>query len=760
MPWSIGIPEERLGMFPIKRRKFLQLVGSSTLATLALSQFNLQQQGNFNRVFAQSLPRKLALLVGINDYADSGRLAPLQGCITDVELQQQLLIHRFGFNPIDILTLTNAQATRQGILEAFEEHLIQQAQPGDVIVFHFSGYSCFVADPDCDFPDCLLNTLVPVDSTVQPDGSVSDIAGNTLWLLLAALNTENVTVVIDASHSGGFTRSDVGSSSSSISKPIGKTRDRTSLKISTQEQAYQQQWLKRLSLSPSEFKERRQAGIAKGMLLTASQRGQLSSEGGFNDFYAGTFTYLLTQYLWQQPGNEQARNAFANIVRGVTPLSFTAQIPQLAIKPNSGNELRPIYFLERRTPPAEAVITQVEGEKVKLWLGGIEPKSLLAFTQGAMLTIIDNAGKEQGLVQLESCQGLVGVGKVLKATPNKVQVGALLQERIRGIPDNLTLRLGLDPSLGNNLAQVQKALQEVKFIEVLPLEDEVDYILGRMNAAYSFSQKTALTPVGSIGLFLPRRVIVPGSFGASGETVMDAVKRLQPKFKSLLATRVVKLALNSNSSRLKVTAWMTREDNTQDMIANAFALRGSSKKSVPGQANTFGFGTSGTAPVLPIATYVQLHIANHESYVLYCSILVIDSSREISVIFPNKWAATEDITRVEAGQTLLIPDSNKDNFRLVTQEPKGVAEVLIIASRKPLRKTLLSLRAIASRGGLHGGPIALDAPDDPTNVIANLLDDLDAGNETNNAIATTNNPGVHHLDTTQLAVLSIPFEVI
>jgi hypothetical protein len=67
--------------------------------------------------------------VGINQYKD----APLQGCVTDVNLQQQLLIHRFGFNPKDILILTDEQATRQGILNAFEEHLIKQAKPGDVV---------------------------------------------------------------------------------------------------------------------------------------------------------------------------------------------------------------------------------------------------------------------------------------------------------------------------------------------------------------------------------------------------------------------------------------------------------------------------------------------------------------------------------------------------------------------------------------------------------------------------------------------------
>jgi hypothetical protein len=101
-------------MSRIKRRQFLQFAGS-TLATLGLSQLELYQAGNrYARVLAQGTPRKLALLVGINTYKDS----PLQGCVTDVNLQQQLLIHRFGFNPKDILTLTDAQATRQGILNA------------------------------------------------------------------------------------------------------------------------------------------------------------------------------------------------------------------------------------------------------------------------------------------------------------------------------------------------------------------------------------------------------------------------------------------------------------------------------------------------------------------------------------------------------------------------------------------------------------------------------------------------------------------
>src|SRR5919199_1558676 len=126
-------------MSRIKRRQFLQFA-SSTLATIGLSQLDFLQQGNrYGKVLAQSTPRKLALLVGINDYPESKRFQKLEGCLTDVELQRQLLIHRFGFNDTDIKTLRDKEATREGILTTFEDHLIKQAKPGDVVVFHFSG---------------------------------------------------------------------------------------------------------------------------------------------------------------------------------------------------------------------------------------------------------------------------------------------------------------------------------------------------------------------------------------------------------------------------------------------------------------------------------------------------------------------------------------------------------------------------------------------------------------------------------------------
>ena len=135
----------------LKRRHFLQLT-ASTLATYGLGHINLQQQATrYGKVLAQSTPRKLALLVGINTYPQSPRFTNLKGATTDVLLQKELLIHRFGFNPNDIQILSTDEPqylpTRANILSAFEENLIKQARPGDVVVFHFSGHGARINDP-------------------------------------------------------------------------------------------------------------------------------------------------------------------------------------------------------------------------------------------------------------------------------------------------------------------------------------------------------------------------------------------------------------------------------------------------------------------------------------------------------------------------------------------------------------------------------------------------------------------------------------
>src|SRR3569832_1978769 len=278
----------------MKRRHFLHF-SSSLLASLGLSQLDfLHQAHRYGQVLAQSTPRKLALLVGINNYTSGIR--PLQGCLTDVEMQRELLIYRFGFNPQDILEVKDTQSSRQGILTAFEQHLIKQAKPGDVVVFHFSGHGSQVIDPTPIGNKKLNSTLVPIDTATQSTNVLRDIMGHTLFLLKPAVPTENLTVVLDSCYSGGGDRGNLVIRSA-------RTNLGQNFQASPEEFEYQQRWLKQLNLSKEEFQQRREKGIAKGIAIAAAKDDQFATDAPFDNFHAGAFTYLLTRYLWQQTRN-------------------------------------------------------------------------------------------------------------------------------------------------------------------------------------------------------------------------------------------------------------------------------------------------------------------------------------------------------------------------------------------------------------------------------------------------------------------------
>jgi metacaspase-1 len=381
------------------RRQFLQFAGSA-LATIGIDQLLFQQQAKrYSQVLAQSTSRKLALLVGINQY----RTQPLEGCLNDVDLQRNLLIHRFGFNPKDILVLPDAQATRQGILTAFDEHLIKQAKPGDVVVYHYSGHGSRIFDPNPIVvepgKDGLNGTFVPVDGNLpagypEVGGTVQDIMGHTLFLLMSGLKTENVTVVLDSCFAGGATRD-----ARIRSRDGGKN-----VLVSADEKTYQQKWLSRLNMSPEDFVRGYRAGVARGVVLAATAPDQEAREVNINGFKAGIFSYLLTHYLWQEDSNIE--RIFPKILPEI-PQEFNQQ-PRYEVKAGSSYQQQSPYFIGSPNSTAQAVVTRVSGDTAQLWLGGVDLRKVEA---GTVLVAVKGTGQ----VSVLDRDGMVAQGKIEKA---------------------------------------------------------------------------------------------------------------------------------------------------------------------------------------------------------------------------------------------------------------------------------------------------------------------------------------------------------
>jgi hypothetical protein len=159
------------------------------------------------------------LQVGIGKYQHTPTWAELRGSITDVmEMRKVLEGERWKIPPANIVTLTDAEGTKQNIFEKFQSHLIANAEKqfqktknrreGAIILFEFSGHGSQVPDLDGDEKDDGKDeTLVTVDSQDAP-GKNFDITDDEIYALTSRLRafTDNIVYIFDSCHSGSGTR--------------------------------------------------------------------------------------------------------------------------------------------------------------------------------------------------------------------------------------------------------------------------------------------------------------------------------------------------------------------------------------------------------------------------------------------------------------------------------------------------------------------------------------------------------------------------
>ncbi|MGB5972989.1 MAG: caspase family protein, partial [Nodosilinea sp.] len=635
----------------MKRRHFLQFSGSA-LAALGLSQTNFLRQANhYGSALAQSTPRKLALLVGIDQYPDQ-YVSSLSGCLNDAEMQYPLLVNRFGFKPSDVLMVTDdsaLQPTRANILEAFEEHLIKQAKPGDVVVFHYSGHGSLVNDPSpirvaqCGqgYAAGLNGTLVPRDVEFGSEGSdivVPDIMGRSLFLLTERINTDSVTLVLDSCFSGAGTRGNARVRSATSSRLT--SRDGVSLVASAEELEQQQRWMQDLELDEAEFQQRRSQGIAKGVALGSASCDQEAYELPYdNGKVAGAFTYLLTSYLWQTPAPKSASDVKVDLVRStqvaVARSRREEQVPIFEQAPSSNNLAQPFYFVDALAPFADAVVKSVTGDQVELWLGGVSYQNLETVRKGTVYTLVA-PNTDLGEIVVESRSGLLAYGN-LSGTAAALTPGMLLREKLLAIPTP-TLRIGVDASLAAEQAAAEAALQTVlqpagrsdqALITVLPVNQQsnLEFVLARTTEAVRSQLRqpapsVALPPLGTVALYSDDLTsFVPNTAGAVNESATAAVNRMEQQLRRLLVIRTLQ-SLTGMASDLQVSGEIFTTSGQGPVVA--LVSRGSQGRSQP-QAAGYTYQTG---------EVFEITLQNAEPSEVYLSALAIDSAGEIIVLHP------------------------------------------------------------------------------------------------------------------------------
>jgi len=165
-----------------------------------------------------------ALVIGINQYKHAGavvdvngeRLENLAGAVNDAKLLAATL-RRVHVRLPENRVLLNDNATRAAFDRAWQD-MLKQAQPGDTLIFTFSGHGGQLSDiiplGEVDKYDEML-MFYDFHPTQPLQGSIVDDEMH--GLLKKASADYNLVVIVDACHASGTTRS--------IAQPLGKTRN-------------------------------------------------------------------------------------------------------------------------------------------------------------------------------------------------------------------------------------------------------------------------------------------------------------------------------------------------------------------------------------------------------------------------------------------------------------------------------------------------------------------------------------------------------
>lgn len=171
---------------------------------------------------AAAQSKKYGLFVGINSY--TGGINPLNGCVNDAKNLQRTLAEKYGFAAADTTLLTDAQATRDGILNSIKAYQAK-AQAGDVFVFTYSGHGTLFPDAKSEEQDeesslemADYYPLDKYDSAICPYDLRSSTSGkpwnnlildDELYALFSGFTAKGSMVIFlsDSCHSGTLARS-------------------------------------------------------------------------------------------------------------------------------------------------------------------------------------------------------------------------------------------------------------------------------------------------------------------------------------------------------------------------------------------------------------------------------------------------------------------------------------------------------------------------------------------------------------------------
>ncbi len=656
---------------------------------------------------ASGAPVRRAILIGINQYL---HVPKLNGSLNDVEAMRQVLTSRLGFAPEHITTVTDAAATRDGILAALER-FVKDTGPDDVVYVHYSGHGSQVQDFNGDEKDDGLDeTLIPQDGR---GGNVPDITDDELDEMFSRLKARSVLIVLDSCHSGTATR--------------GVTLQTRSVPQDTRLDLYRKAGPQTRGVVP--------LAAAGYVLMTGAASHQSALDGPVNGRYHGFFSYSLSRSLGAFGPAATPRAVFAGIEQELKRIQ--AQLgrssmpePQLETLPekldqpllappgNAGQSAAGAGSLARL--PWVQVIPHT-GKTVRLVNGislGALPGSLWAIYPPG--DTVFSPGRAMAVVSVSQIQGSDAQADILppaRSVPAEARAIALAPP---SPPGRVPVRLRDVPA--DRTKTVEKVLRKrLGDVEIVGAGQFARFVLD--------VKKDTLQIHSADGLQLV------ASFSMKDKAWADALALVVSR--SANASEL--LTLDNPSTRLSLQARVVTQ-----LGSRAVPITGSRGVAVVGDTQASRYRIRNPAEPRHEANSLQIEVQTNTDG--YLTVVDVDSQGGLNLLFPNPMLnpafAPEGFVR--GSQPILIPDSlqsgnragfhwdyappaGQDTIRVffstdvetarmirqrvqTVQPPPGMAFRGAVATRGAVAKNLKSLRQDLAKTATRG---IITVPDQP-----------------------------------------------
>lgn len=580
---------------------------------------------------------KRALLIGVNDYIKGPEEWHLRGCENDVAMTRQLLTDKFGFPPQNIKTLLSGEATAQNILQAIQDWLVTPAKPDDIVYFHFSGHGSQTTDRQGDEEDGYDELICPTD--MQQGQLASIITDDQLKQAFSRIPARNVTIVLDACHSGTGTRDlslsrpryaqfepGLRSTRNVVLTPAGPPKDKLSGSGGMEE------------------------GGAGQVTISGCRPDQTSADAWIRDgLYAGALTYYLVENMRKAPLDLTYRELIERVVRDLQAKNYT-QIPQV-----EGDLDRPVLgtrVVEAVQTPF-VVVESVQGKQ--LWLSGGQTQGL---TKGSIYAIFPPgetrfAGEGIGRLKITRVEESRAEGAVLEQAA--VQPGCRAKELLHGLElDKLRLRVeASDPAVKEAM---QQALSRLDFAEAVETDQHFDH---RLQVSPSGGGMQAVLTLDG----------VPGA-PVEGVDVAALLKALRPQLENAYAIQVL-AALDNPDPPFQVEVWGNRA------------------------------GTQETLEQAPEEKLVQARVGDVIRFNFraekdcYLTLVNLGTSGKVTLLFPNRYHPSGFI---QAGKVYRTETPGEMPFKIRARGPAGRELVKAIATLDSLDLPSLRLGGTENAG--------------------------------------------------------------